>query len=107
MISGVYTVITTNEFGCSTLSNEVSVIVENVDEANAARLTLYPNPAESVVNVIVPLGYSGMQVINATGQVVYRDVNATRVQQLDVSLWASGVYRIEIPGLAGATLVVR
>jgi hypothetical protein len=48
-----------------------------------------------------------MQVINVTGQVVYRDVNATRVQQLDVSLWASGVYRIEIPGLAGATLVVR
>ena len=107
MISGVYTVITTNEFGCSTLSNEVSVIVENVDEANAARLTLYPNPAESVINVIVPQGYSGMQVINATGQVVYSDVNATRVQQLDVSLWAAGVYRIEIPGLAGATLVVR
>jgi hypothetical protein len=48
-----------------------------------------------------------MQVINATGQVVYSDVNATRVQQLDVSLWAAGAYRIEIPGLAGATLVVR
>jgi uncharacterized repeat protein (TIGR01451 family) len=107
MISGVYTVITTNEFGCSTLSNEVSVIVENVDEANAERPTVYPNPAESVVNVIVPQGYSGMQVINATGQVVYSDVNATRVQQLDVSLWASGVYRIEIPGLTGTTLVVR
>jgi hypothetical protein len=107
MISGLYTVITTNEFGCNTLSNEVNVIVENIDEANATRLTLYPNPAESMVNVIVPHGYRGVQVINATGQVVYSDVNATRVQQLDVSLWAAGVYRIEIPGLTGATLVVR
>ena len=107
MNSGAYTVITTNEFGCSSLSNEVNVIVENVDEMSAAQLMLYPNPAENKVNVIVPHGYRGVQVINTTGQVMYSDGNAAGVQQIDVSQWAAGVYRIEIPGITGATLVVK
>jgi len=107
MISGVYTVITTNEFGCSSLSNEVSMIVENIEEVTASRVQVYPNPAEDIVRVILPQGVRGMRVLNATGQMVYSDVNASLAQQIDVSQWAAGVYRVEATGLSGVTLVVK
>ena len=107
MNSGVYTVITTNEFGCSSLSNEVNVIVENVEEKEASKVQVYPNPTGTVVNLILPHGFQGIRVINTTGQIVWSDANATLVQQLDVSQWSAGLYRIETSGLAGVTLMVK
>jgi hypothetical protein len=34
-------------------------------------------------------------------------LNASGVQQLDISLWSAGIYRIEVAGLKGSTLVVK
>ena len=107
MVTGVYSVSTTNEFGCTSLSNEVNIIVENVEESDASRVQVYPNPSESVLNLIIPQGFRGVRILNATGQVVYNDANASLVQQLDVSQWATGVYRIETHGLKGATLMIK
>ena len=107
MVTGVYSVSTTNEFGCTSLSNEVNIIVENVEESDASRVQVYPNPAGSVVNLMIPQGFRGVRILNATGQVVYNDASASLVQQLDVSQWAAGVYRIETHGLKGATLMIK
>jgi hypothetical protein len=45
--------------------------------------------------------------MNTTGQIIWSDSNATLVQQLDVSQWSAGLYRIETSGLAGVTLMVK
>lgn len=83
------------------------MIVENIEEVTASRVQVYPNPAEDIVRVILPQGVRGMRVLNATGQMVYSDVNASLAQQIDVSQWAAGVYRVEATGLSGVTLVVK
>jgi hypothetical protein len=85
----------------------LNIIIENVEESNAGRVQVYPNPAGSVLNLIIPQGFRGVRILNATGQVVYDDANASLVQQLDVSQWAAGVYRIETHGLKGATLMIK
>ena len=107
MNSGIYAVITTNEFGCSTLSNELNVIVENVEEREAIQVQVYPNPSGSIVNLILPHGFHGIRVMNTTGQIIWSDPNATLAQQLDVSQWSAGLYRIETSGLVGVTLMVK
>lgn len=107
MVTGVYSVSTTNEFGCSSISNEVEYVVQNVEGVEVNHVQVYPNPAGSIVSMVLPQGYTGVRVLNATGQVVWSDSNATLVQQLDVSPWAAGVYRIETPGLKGVTLLLK
>ena len=83
------------------------MIVESVEETEAIHVQVYPNPAGAIVNMILPQGFRGIHVMNATGRVVWSDTTATGVQQLDVSQWAAGVYRIETSGVKGVTLMVK
>jgi uncharacterized repeat protein (TIGR01451 family) len=107
MISGNYLVVTTNEYGCSSISNELSVVIENVEETAANSLRVYPNPTDGLVNFTIPIGYHGFYVYNATGQLMYTNTNAAGVQQLDLCGWSAGMYRLEVPGLNGVSLIVK
>jgi uncharacterized repeat protein (TIGR01451 family) len=107
MVSGVYSVITTNQFGCAIMSEELNYTVENVSEAAENAFQVFPNPSGNFVNFTIPQSYRGVVIRNMIGQIIHADANAMGVQQLDVSRWTSGVYRIEIQGLNGATLVVK
>jgi hypothetical protein len=62
-----------------------------------AHFLLYPNPAADVVAVVIDRpGIHDITVRSATGAVVHRFTNRARVETLDVSGWAAGVYTVEI-----------
>jgi hypothetical protein len=76
--------------------------VRSIVFGNANGLTIYPNPANSILNVKVPNGMdnnSVIEIVNATGQVVRSIDNATvtnTVLELNVSDLALGYYFIQI-----------
>lgn len=72
----------------------------------ATQLLVYPNPAQDVVSVVIDRpGQHEVIVRNATGAVVQRFTNRARVETLDVSGWAAGVYTVEfIQGAERAVL---
>ena len=72
----------------------------------ATQLLVYPNPAQDVVSVVIDRpGQHEVVVRNATGAVVQHFTNRARVETLDVSGWAAGVYTVEfIQGAERAVL---
>ena len=105
--SGLYSVVTTNEFGCATLSDELEYTVISVSETNPSSVGVYPNPSNGLVMISLDNGAQGLRIYNSTGQLVYSDRNATGSFQLDVSQWSAGAYRIVSNENSGTTLVVR
>jgi uncharacterized repeat protein (TIGR01451 family) len=107
MASADISVLTTNEFGCSSLSNVIAYVVENVEESAFDLMRVYPNPSSAVVNFTIPNGFRGVRIYNATGELMHSDASATGPQQLDLSKWSAGMYRMEVLGLGGVTLIVK
>jgi uncharacterized repeat protein (TIGR01451 family) len=105
--SGLYTVVTTNEFGCSTLSDELEYTFIGVDELTPSSVGVYPNPSSGLVMLSLANGEQGIRIYNGTGQLVYSDRNATGNYQLDVSNWSVGAYRIVTNQHDATTLIVR
>jgi hypothetical protein len=105
--SGLYSVVTTNEFGCATLSDELEYTVIGVSETNPSSVGVYPNPSNGLVMISLTNGAQGIRIYNSTGQLVYNDRNATGKFQIDVSQWTAGAYRIVSNENSGTTLIVR
>lgn len=71
-------------------------IVENETE-----MTIFPNPATSVLNVKAE-GFNTVEIVNLLGQVVY-SANATDNMQINVSNLNNGAYFVRMIGANGAT----
>jgi hypothetical protein len=70
--------------------------ITSVGENNSAnaRISVFPNPANSVINVGLPLpDPSVLEIRNAVGQVIIREQNKTTI---DVSALESGLYFLMI-----------
>jgi uncharacterized repeat protein (TIGR01451 family) len=107
MGSADISVITTNEFGCASLSNVIAYVIENVEESAFDLMRVYPNPTSALVNFTIPNGFRGVHIYKATGELMHTDAFATGPQQLDLSKWSTGMYRMEVLGLGGVTLIVK
>ena len=105
--SGLYSVVTTNEFGCATLSDELEYTVIGVYETSPSSVSVYPNPSNGFVMLSLTNGAQGVRIYNSTGQLAYSDLNATGNFQLDVSQWSVGAYRVVTNDNGATTLVVR
>lgn len=69
----------------------------------ADNVKLYPNPANSVLNIAILEGsYDEILVFSTSGQLVYKQANAQDDLQIDVSQFATGIYfvRFVSEGLA-------
>jgi uncharacterized repeat protein (TIGR01451 family) len=104
---GAYSVITSNEFGCTSLSNEIIWVIGSVEEAATDCMQVYPNPTHAMVNVTIPNGFQGVRIFNASGQLVHANESASGAQQLDLTGWSPGMYRMEVQGLSGVTLIIK
>lgn len=101
--SGTYSVLSTNQFGCTTLSDTVNVTIVGVGELdNMSQLNVYPNPATDKLNVSIALQS------NADVALVLYDMSGRMVQQqnikaqagntthqLDISALDSGMYLLQ------------
>jgi uncharacterized repeat protein (TIGR01451 family) len=93
MSEGVYHVVTTNEFGCTSTSTEVFVV--GVGEAENQLAFVYPNPANDIINIALPQGVWNMKMYNTSGQLVYsKESSVNSIQTVDISTFAEGVYQL-------------
>ena len=91
LASGSYAVIVTNENGCSTTSECISVEVLGVDSFDSKNsIVLYPNPATNAVVLSSITKINSVEVINIFGQEVLDSNEST----LNISKLANGIYII-------------
>ena len=86
-----------NNQACITINRGDVAISENV----VSEVSIYPNPATSVLNVNAA-GYSQVEVINMLGQVVYSN-SISNNAQINVSDLNNGVYFVRLSGANGTT----
>jgi uncharacterized repeat protein (TIGR01451 family) len=92
---GYYSVVTTNEFGCSSESNEVFFV--SVFNELGIDASVYPNPVNDLLNVQLPHGFWTIQVIDVTGKTVHANsMIGGQTQVLDVSRFSSGLYQLVV-----------
>ena len=69
---------------------------ENVEEftaSTAGKISLFPNPAESVLNIsIIDGSFEGVEIYSTTGQLVNTITEVSNRMSLDISDLASGMY---------------
>jgi uncharacterized repeat protein (TIGR01451 family) len=104
---GLYTVLTTNEFGCSSVSEEVDFTMISVNEGEMKQPFIYPNPADTHVIIHLPEVSSGFHIYSGTGKLMHWHENVRGMYALDISQWPAGLYRIETTSGHGTTLIVR
>ena len=66
-------------------------ITTNTKEISKTNLTLYPNPASSVINI--PAGIERLDVYSTKGDIVLSQLNP--VNSVDVSSLTTGVYLVK------------
>ena len=72
-----------------------------IEEETMNTVSIYPNPATTVLNVEA-VGYNTIEIVNLLGQTVYA-ANATSNMQINVSNLNSGVYFVRLNGANGTT----
>jgi hypothetical protein len=92
---GVYQVYWTNEQGCSAWSEPMLV---NGVTNSMQLMSVYPNPADTRVQLDLPTGTYRVTVSDMSGRIVHEASNFSRFNTLDVSALPSGTYSIEAMG---------
>ena len=86
----------------STPSDTVTIIISGIDERVDGKLSIYPNPANNVVNMVSTSNIKTVEVLNYLGQTVYMNRNVgLKKMQLNVSGYKAGVYFIKITTATG------
>jgi hypothetical protein len=102
---GKYYVTVTDTLGCQKTSADYDYSVNTVTGNNNSgiRLTVYPNPANSVLNVNFVINTTadiGIELMSASGQIClsqsYSHFNGQFNQQFDVSHLAGGIYILKV-----------
>ncbi len=74
-------------------------IIENKLFEEINEITIYPNPANEVLNVEFNNSKNAtikLTVLNALGQIVYLNQSPENKQQIDISTFATGIYFVKI-----------
>jgi choice-of-anchor B domain-containing protein len=67
--------------------------VSNMAEQHAGSPSVYPNPAQTILHVVIPSGIETIEIIDAAGRIVRRDMaKANEVASIDIRNLASGHY---------------
>jgi hypothetical protein len=105
LVDGNYSIIYTNQYGCSLTSNQLAFVFNSVRDINIdnSLLSVFPNPANSTLNLTyhtLPTESATLNIINVLGAVVRSvelgSLHNTYITQLDVSNLLSGNYIVEI-----------
>ena len=94
-----YTVVGTNADGCSTTA-EITVYTIDGVGANSFSISVYPNPTRNVVRVEAE-GIRNIRLVNMLGQTMYDSNESGDSVQVDMSVYAVGVYFMEVKTVNG------
>ena len=112
--SGVYTITVTHKNSISNGPQKFSLIVSsgnnitlsnNEFSADNSQIMVYPNPANSVLNIGTKslLNLQEVTINDIAGKEVYRRLNSLSSESIDVSSLASGVYFVTFKSDNGVT----
>lgn len=94
-----------NSKGClSDTSNKVSMVVSDIRELNAGKITITPNPNNGLFKVSTSEGmqYSFLEIIGTNGQVVYSAPINNSPFEINLSgKLKEGVYQVKLSGKSG------
>lgn len=96
---GTYTYYVTAVYdeGESGASNEQVIdVIVSVNELNASTFSIYPNPANGMVNIKSDVTMKSVKIMNYAGQVVYNRIASGNDLQINTSEIAAGVYVLQI-----------
>jgi aminopeptidase YwaD len=66
----------------------------NETNSNKKAISIFPNPANTEINIVVPLNEnSQIEISNAMGQVIFKDDNKTKI---DISNLPNGLYIVSV-----------
>lgn len=80
--------------------NNNSVSIDEVEENN---VSIYPNPATSVINVSAD-NLKNVSVYNAVGQLIYSADSDSNVVKIDTESWTNGFYYVKVVTLDGGNV---
>jgi hypothetical protein len=96
--------------GESACSNEVSVVIVGIDDPANTTFSIYPNPANQVVNINSTIPVSSVKLMNYTGQIVYSNQVAGTQFSINTSDIAAGVYMLQLEtedGISTRKLIIK
>lgn len=113
--NGTYEVclIASNQSGSDTTCQMINIIVTSVEDLSTASFSIYPNPTDGVVTVVLPdhltrtANPTTYQLLNVLGQTVDTGVLSTRKIDLNFSKLESGMYWMVVEGMGVRKLVVE
>ncbi len=97
--NGNYTVVVTDDNGCSNTSGVVNVIGVGILDVVEFDLHIYPNPTNSTIDIQTEATIETIKLYNLQGQVVMNSPSNTT--QIDLSNLAEGAYLIHVKTATG------
>ena len=86
----------------------IGVGVEESEMTSANSLSIYPNPAENVLNISSENELSTVKFYNVTGQMVMEvELNGVFTKDMDISTLDIGLYIIQVQDVAGEMNAIK
>jgi type IX secretion system substrate protein len=81
--------------------------IQNANPSAIQNVTLYPNPTNGIVRLILPEGNGNFSVTNYIGEIVQSSMRKTSELNIDVNAanWANGLYIVKWQGEDGTVLI--
>jgi len=97
LIDGAYDVTLTvmNECGSSSITYTVDISTGFTSFENSA-ISIFPNPANNVINIELCPANAVIQIINAEGQIIYELISTGNFESIDISSLPKAMYFVKI-----------
>ncbi len=108
--NGTYTVVLSAGNDCGNETEEQTVIVTSVDIASFGKesIKVFPNPAESVLNVILPVENVTLQLVSLEGKTLKTvETKSNKKIKINIEDYALGVYNLIITTENEEQIVVK
>ncbi len=95
-ITGVVNVTFNKYYITARNKNDISLL-SGINEADANKIDIYPNPSEGIFNVKLPQGtLAEINVYSMTGEIIYRKTSNEALVRVDLSEQASGIFVMQV-----------
>ncbi|MFN4233606.1 MAG: T9SS type A sorting domain-containing protein [Bacteroidia bacterium] len=99
--NGTYTLTVTNVHNCSGTSQPIIVtnVGENDWQNSDVKLVIYPNPANTLLNIQSYSNFKEIKLVDFLGKIIYQEKEINKnFLQINVETLKSGIYIIEVQG---------
>jgi hypothetical protein len=112
LVTTVYTLTGTNQFGCSstiTTTIFISAIGMKENKVEGGEIILYPNPTEGILNVECEILNEGVrfQLFNSIGEMVAEEKILIKQSTLNIQDLSSGIYFFQLTDTSNDTVLKR